>query len=100
MPASREIKGDISMIYTAAPLLAARRAQARRRAKAARVITCMSRGLSLHLTHSKHGSNLALWEGRRVAAETALMVVNDVRVCSVNDGLFPATPQTWRFIDR
>jgi hypothetical protein len=88
------------MIPTVQSIRATRRFQDRRRAKAARVITAMSRGLSLHLTFSKRGSDFSLSNGTPVSTETALMVVNDVRVCSVNDGLFPTTPQTWRFIDR
>ena len=69
------------------------------RLKAARIITAMSRGAALHLTYTKYGSNFTLSNGTRVAPEIALLVVNDVRVCSVNDGLFPTTPQTWRYVE-
>jgi hypothetical protein len=59
----------------------------------------MMRGAALHLTHTTHGSDFALSDGTRVAAGIALLVVNDLRVVSVNDGLFPATPQTWRYVE-
>jgi hypothetical protein len=77
----------------------ARRFQDRRRAAAARVITAMSRGASLNLTYTRRGSAFTLSDGTVVPPEIALAVVGDVRVVSVNDGLFPATPQTWRFIE-
>jgi len=86
-------------IPTPAALQAKRRQLDRRRHGAARVITAMSRGASLHLTYSKDGSDFTLSNGMRVTPEVALLVVNDVRVVSVNDGLFPATPQTWRYVE-
>ena len=86
-------------IPTVRSIRRARRLRDRRRVKAARVLTKMSRGASLHLTFSKRGSDFTLSDGTSVSAETALMVVNDIRVVSVNDGLFPATPQTWRYVE-
>ena len=86
------------MIRTTQSLRAEWRYQDRRRAKAARVITAMSRGASLNLTFTPRGSVWTLSGGIIVAPEIALAVVNDVRVCRVNDGLFPATPQTWRYV--
>jgi hypothetical protein len=71
----------------------------RRRRSAARVIAEMSRGASLHLTFTPHGSNFLLSNGIRVTPEVALLVVNDVRVVGVNAGLFPHTPQTWRYCE-
>jgi hypothetical protein len=59
----------------------------------------MQRGASLHLTFTRQGSDFVLSNGVRVTPEVALMVVNDVRVVSVNDGLFPSTPQTWRYVE-
>jgi hypothetical protein len=85
-------------IPTVQSIRRARRVQDRHRQKAARVITAMQRGASLNLTHTRKGSVFTL-NGTVVAPETALAVVNDVRVCSVNDGLFPATPQTWRYVE-
>jgi hypothetical protein len=71
----------------------------RRRARAARIIAAMARGAALHLTFTKRGSDFVLSDGTRVAPDIALMVVNDLRVVSVGDGLFPATPQTWRYVE-
>jgi hypothetical protein len=86
-------------IPTAYSIRYARRFQERRREKAARIITAMSRGAALHLTFTERGSDFALSNGVRVTPAVALMVVNDARVVSVNDGLFPATPQTWRYVE-
>jgi hypothetical protein len=85
-------------IPTVRSVNAARRFRDRRRVKAAHVITAMSRGASLNLTFTPRGSVWTLSGGIIVAPEIALAVVNDVRVCRVNDGLFPATPQTWRYV--
>ena len=86
-------------IPTVISLRAKHRQLDRRRRGAARVITEMSRGASLHLAFTRHGSDFTLSNGTRVTPEVALLVVNDVRVVSVNDGLFPATPQTWRYVE-
>jgi len=59
----------------------------------------MSRGASLHLIFTRHGSNFTLSNGICVTPEVALLVVNDVRVVSANDGLFPTAPQTWRYCE-
>jgi len=77
----------------------ARRFQDQRRLKAAHVITAMERGLTLNLMFTKNGSAFTLSNGEHVAPEVAVAVINDVRICSVNDGLSPTTPQTWRFIE-
>ena len=82
-------------IPTVASVRRARRFQDRRRAKAVRVITAMSRGCTLNLTFTKHGSAFTLSDGTHVAPEVAVMVINDVRILSACDGLFPL-PQTWR----
>jgi hypothetical protein len=86
-------------IPTVQSIRRARRFQDQRRAKAARVITAMSRGASLNLTYTRSGSAFTLSNGEHVAPEIALAVVGDIRVVSVNDGLFPATPQTWRYVE-
>jgi hypothetical protein len=86
-------------IATAQSIRRARRFQDRRREKAAHVITAMQRGASLNLTFTKRGSVWSLSGGTVIAPEIALAVVSDVRVCSVNDGLFPQTPQTWRYVE-
>jgi hypothetical protein len=94
------MKGDWAVtIPTVASLRTRNRKLDRRRHDATRVITEMQRGASLHLTFTEHGSNFVLSNGIHVTVEIALMVVSDVRVCSVNDGLFPTTPQTWRYIE-
>jgi hypothetical protein len=87
-------------IHAVASIRAARRFQDQRRQKAARVITAMERGLTLNLTFTKHGSAFTLSDGSRVAPEVAVAVINDVRVISQSDGLFPALPQTWRHIEQ
>jgi hypothetical protein len=86
-------------IPTVVSLRAKRRQLDRRRRGAARVITEMARGASLHLAFTRHGSDFMLSNGTRVTPEVALLVVNDVRIVGVNDGLFPATPQTWRYVE-
>jgi hypothetical protein len=86
-------------IPTVASVRRARRFQDRRREKAVHVITAMQRGASLNLTFTKRGSVWTLSGGTVVAPEIALAVVNDVRVYSVNDGLFPQIPQTWRYVE-
>ena len=86
-------------IHSVASIRRARRFQDRRRAAAARVITSMARGTSLHLTFLKRGSLWMLSDGSIVPAEIALAVVNDVRVVSAGDGLFPSVSQTWRYVE-
>ena len=77
----------------------ARRFQGRRRAKAARVITMMSRGQTLNLTFTRYRSAFTLSNGEYVAPEIALLVINDLRVVAQSDGLFTSLPQTWRFVE-
>ena len=86
-------------IHSVASIHRARRFQDRRRAAAARVITSMARGTSLHLTFLKRGSVWTLSDGTIVPSEIALAVVNDVRVVSAGDGLFPSVSQTWRYVE-
>jgi len=68
--------------------------------KAARVITAMSRGVTLHLTFTRCGSDFTLSNGTRVDPKVAMAVVDDARIMSANDGLFPAISQTWRYVER
>jgi hypothetical protein len=70
------------------------------RLRAARVITTMSRGAFLYLTHTNRGARYTLSNGVRIAPEIARLIVHDPRVCSVDDGLFTATPQTWKYDGR
>jgi hypothetical protein len=86
-------------IHTVTSLKASRRRLDRRRSGAAHVITKMMRGAALHLTYSKSGSDFVLTDGTRVASDIATLVVNDLRIVCVNDGLFPATLQTWRYVE-
>jgi hypothetical protein len=86
-------------IRTTASIRRARRFQDNRRQKAARVITAMERGQTLNLMFTKTGSAFTLSDGTRVAPEVAVMVINDVRIVSQSDGLFPALPQTWRHVE-
>jgi hypothetical protein len=85
-------------IPTVQSIRRARRFQDRRCTAAARVIAAMANGANLHLTLTKSRSNWTLSDGTSVTPEIALMVVNDVHVVDVNDGLFPTTSQTWRYI--
>jgi hypothetical protein len=85
--------------HTVRSLARARRLLDRRRHEAAAVIAAMAGGASLQLSFSKHGSTWTLSDGAVVSTEVALLIVNDVRVISVNDGLFPTTPQTWRYCE-
>jgi hypothetical protein len=78
----------------------ARRFQDHRRAKAARVITSMSRGATLNLTFTRTGSVFALSSGERVPPEIAIAVINDIRIVSQSDGLFPSLPQSWKHIEQ
>jgi hypothetical protein len=71
---------------------------ARQRA-AAKVINEMQRGHALHLTHTRGGDLWVLSNGRRVDGNVARVVTTNTHVVSVNDGLFPMTPQTWRFVE-
>jgi len=86
-------------IHTVDSIRAARRFQDRRRAAAARVITTMERKATLNLMFTKNGSAFTLSNGTHVAPEIAVMVINDVRILSQSDGLFPALPQTWRHVE-
>jgi hypothetical protein len=87
-------------IPTVQSIRRARHFQDRRRAIAARVITAIERGLTLNLTFTKHGSAFTLSNGTHVAPEVAVAVINDLRVASQSDGLFPALPQTWKHVEQ
>jgi hypothetical protein len=85
-------------IPTVETIRRARRFQDKRRAKAARVIAAMANGASLHLMFTGHKSVWTLSTGVSVAAEVALMVLNDTRTVGRGDGLFGGGPcQTWRY---
>jgi hypothetical protein len=86
-------------IPTVQSIRRARRFQDHRRAAAARVILMMARGATLNLMFTKTGSAFTLSDGTYVAPEIAIMVINDVRIISLQDGLFPALPQTWRHVE-
>jgi hypothetical protein len=77
----------------------ARRFHDRRRAAAARIITAMQRGATMNLTFTRTGSAFTLSDGTHVAPEIAVAVINDVRIISQSDGLFPSLPQTWRHVE-
>jgi hypothetical protein len=86
-------------IPTAYSIRHARRFQDRRREKAAHVITAMMRGATLNLRFTRTGSAFTLSDGTRVASEVAIAVINDVRIISQSDGLFPSLPQSWRYVE-
>jgi hypothetical protein len=77
-----------------------RRRPDRRRAGAAQVLTAMSRGEKLHKHLSRLGAIYTLSNGTHVTADVATVVVADIRVVAGDDGLFPTTSQTWRWIER
>jgi hypothetical protein len=65
------------------------------------VITAMHRGEALHKHFTPQGLIYRLNLGvRQVSNAVVALVVADVRVVPVNDGLFPSTPQTWRFVEQ
>jgi hypothetical protein len=86
-------------IPTAGSIRRARQFHDRRRQKVAQVITAMSRGLTLNLTFTRTGSAFTLSNGAHVASEIAIAVINDTRIISQSDGLFPSLPQTWRYVE-
>jgi hypothetical protein len=69
------------------------------RLKAARVVTAMSRGASLYLTHTRRGACYALSNGTHIPSEVAQVVINHACIRSVDDGLFKMTPQAWKYED-
>jgi hypothetical protein len=86
-------------IPTAGSIRRARQFHDRRRQKAAQIICAMSRGLTLNLTFTRTGSAFTLSDGTHVASEIAIAVINDTRIISQNDGLFPSLPRTWRYVE-
>jgi hypothetical protein len=70
-----------------------------RRLDAVCVLTAMQRGEALHQHFSREGPIYPLTNGQPVAADVAALVITDIRVVPVNDGLFPGTPQTWRWTE-
>ena len=71
----------------------------RRRHGATRVISEMSRSAALHLAFTKSGSNFVPSNDTPVSTDIALLDGERLRVVPVNDGLFPGTPQTWRWAE-
>jgi hypothetical protein len=66
---------------------------------AAKVLTAMQRGACLHRCFSRTGCTWALSTGGAVSDDVARVVIADIRVEAVNDGLFAGTPQTYRFCE-
>jgi Bifunctional DNA primase/polymerase, N-terminal len=50
-----------------------------------------------HLT--RQGPVFSLTNGKPVSTDVAAVVIADIRVVPVNDGLFPGTPQIWRWVE-
>jgi hypothetical protein len=71
----------------------------RQRAGAARALAVMRRGEALQKHFTRQGPVYTLTNGLHVAPDAAELVIADVRVVPVNDGLFLGTPQTWRLIE-
>jgi hypothetical protein len=69
------------------------------RLRVAHTITAMSRGAFLYLTHTKRGAQYMLSDGTRITSEIAELVIRDVRVHGVGDGLFQTTHQAWKYRD-
>jgi hypothetical protein len=60
----------------------------------------MRRGAALQKHLTRQGPVYTLTNGLHVAIDVAELVIADVRVVPVNDGLFPGSrPQTWRLIE-
>ena len=53
-----------------------------------------------NLTFTRHGSAFTLSNGEHVPPEIAVAVINDVRIVSQLDGLFPSLPQSWKYIEQ
>jgi hypothetical protein len=75
----------------------ARQFQRQQRLEAARVIAVMSRGASMQLEFTKHGSAFMLSDGTKVRPEIAILIINDLRIVANADGLFRGCPQSWRY---
>lgn len=61
----------------------------------------MSRGAVLALMHDNSvpgGKSYCVLPGGRVRGEAAASIIKRGDVVSTNDGLFPETPQTWKFL--
>jgi hypothetical protein len=84
-------------IPTVQSLQRQRRQVDRRRAGAARVLSDMQCGQSLHKHHTTQGPVFTLSGGKPVSVAVAAVVIADLRVVAVDDGLFRGTPQTWRW---
>jgi hypothetical protein len=54
--------------------------------------------LQKHLT--RQGPVFSLTDGKPVSTDVAAVVIANIRVVPVNDGLFPSTSQTWRFVEQ
>jgi len=71
----------------------------RRRHGATRVISEMSRSAALHLAFTKSGSNFVPSNGTPSVHRHRAARGERLPVVPVNDGLFPGTPQTWRWAE-
>ena len=86
-------------IPTIASLRASGRRLDRRLTKVAHVLIAMQRGAALQLAHTRGGDQWALSDGRHVPASIAALVIANRNVAPAGDGLFPNTPQTFRWIE-
>ena len=81
-------------IQTLTTIKRARARADRRRLGAARVVTAMQGGEALQKHFTRQGPVFLLTDGKSVSADVAVVVIADIRVVAVNEGLFPSTPQT------
>jgi hypothetical protein len=93
------VVGAVSFLEVVMPLCVDTYADQWRR-EAARIIARMAEErLTLRICHTKSGSSWALSDGTSVPTRVALSAVNDVRLTSNEDGLFPGVPQSWKYDD-
>jgi hypothetical protein len=86
-------------IQTVSGLRRLQRRVDRRRCAAARVISAMQSGEALKKHFTSQGPVYTLTNGKPVSHDVAAVVTADIQVIPVNDGLFPGTPQTWRWAE-
>jgi hypothetical protein len=95
----RRARWPRSSIHTPRSLARSNRRLDHRLRSAEHVLQAMAAGQSLHLSFSRRDSGWRLHpSGERVATDAAKVIIRNPQVVAVNDGLFPETPQTWRWV--
>jgi len=87
-------------IQTLATLRRARARADRHRNGAAQVLTRMQRGAALHQHFTKTRPIWSLSDGTAVAPDVAKIIITDINVVGVGDGLFGRElSQTFRYVE-